>query len=566
MPASNVTLTAVFERIPRTLTITGGTGSGQVGQGLTASISATVPTDHRFVRWDGASELEFDRTSANASFTMPSEDVRLTAVFERIPRTLTVNYGTGSGEIGQGSTATITATVPVGYRFVRWDGTPTLSFNRTSRTTTFVMPAGDVTLTATFEEIPPTRIVTINNGLGSGEFAIGDRVGITATIPANHRFVGWDGTPELEFDRTVANASFAMPVENVVLTAVFERIPRTLTVTGGTGAGVVGQGLSRTITATVPANHRFVRWENVGGATMITNANRNNQSITFTMPASNVSVRAVFERIPRTLTVTGGTGGGTVGQGLSRTIRANAPQVGYRFDRWTTSTPGVSFANARNATTTIVMPARNATVRAVFVRRTAANPNVTMRRPGVIRSSVALRRGPGTAYHLNRNLRQGQEITVLNNGRNGWRFVQVGNSSVRGWIQSNQITETTTLGIVRAARVPLRAGANSGRTIMHLNRNATIIILGTNGNRSWTQVRVGRRTGWVRTSQIRAATPSARTRTQLQLRQGPGASFARLANNRVNRNARVIIIGRQGNWSHIRIGNRTGWVQTNQLR
>ena len=268
----------------------------------------------------------------------------------------------------------------------------------------------------------------------------------------------------------------------------------------------------------------------------------------------------------RTLTVTGGTGSGTIRQGASRTIRANAPRAGYRFSHWTGSSSVITTANRNNRSITFTMPASNVTVRAVFVRRTAANPSVTMRRPGVTRNRVALRRGPGNAYHLNRNLRQGQPLTILNSGRNGWRFVQVGTSNVRGWVRSNQITSTTTLGTVRARRVPMRAGANRGRTLRHLDRNTNIIILGTNANRSWTQVRVGRRTGWVRTSGIRTVTPSARARRQLQLRQGPGTSFARPANNQVNRNVRVTIIGRQGNWSRIRIGNRTGWVQTSGLR
>jgi uncharacterized protein YgiM (DUF1202 family) len=276
-----------------------------------------------------------------------------------------------------------------------------------------------------------------------------------------------------------------------------EPVVYTVTATGGTvvGGAIHEVGSDVTINATIPANHRFVRWENVGTTSIITNANRNNQSITFTMPASHV------------------------------------------------------------------------TVRAVFVRRTAPNPRTIVRRPELIRNnSVALHRGPGPAYHLNRRLSRGQVITVLNDSRSGWSFVQVGNGSVRGWVRNRDITATTTLGTVRVNNVRLRARANGGSTLTRLSRNANITILATNANRSWTQIRVGRRTGWVRTSQIRTITPTSRTRRQIQLLQGPGSSFSRISNSRVNQNARVRVLGRQGNWSRVRIGNRTGWVRTNQLR
>lgn len=52
--------------------------------------------------------------------------------------------------------------------------------------------------------------------------------------------------------------------------------------------------------------------------------------------------------------------------------------------------------------------------------------------------------------------------------------------------------------------------------------------------RGWTQVRAGRRTGWVRTNQTRMTTQPARTRRQVQLRQEPGNSFARTSNRRAH--------------------------------
>ena len=570
--------------------------------------------------------------------------------------TVTVTGGTViGGETHEvGATVEIRANEPEeGYLFSHWEATPAVAFmSYTAETTTFVMPAADIVITAVFEEIPiVNRTVTFvagsNGALGTPNpnltIVQGATLGSAATIPAQnpvagHEFAHWTSNRH-SGTFTTAQIRNLVITENTTFTAVFRSIPvinRTVTfVSGANGAlGTPNQPLTVASggvlgsTTTLPTqnpsvNFRFAHWTSNRHSGTFTTAQLRGLAI-----VENTTFTAVFERIPRTLTVNGGSGGGTIGQGASRTIRANAPRAGYRFDRWTTTTQGVTFANARSATTTMTMPARNATVTATFVRRTAANPTINRRRPGVIRNvNVPLRRGPGTAYHLNRRLPRGQQITVLNNGRNGWRFVQVGTGNVRGWIQTSQITEITSFGIVTGTNVPMRAGVNSGAIMTRLSRNASITILGTNGNRTWTQVRTGSRTGWVRTNQIRTlnrpgrttrriamrrgpgttfgtvrtlnnnttlqvlgrqgnwmriragnqtgwvqtnaartTTPAMRTRRQIQLRQGPGTSFARIANSRVNTNTRVTVLARQGNWSRIRIGQRTGWVQTNQLR
>lgn len=66
---------------------------------------------------------------------------------------VTVNGGTGGGSYAAGATVTITATVPNGQRFTGWTVNPasvTLA-NASSATTTFTMPAGNVTVTANFQ-------------------------------------------------------------------------------------------------------------------------------------------------------------------------------------------------------------------------------------------------------------------------------------------------------------------------------------------------------------------------------------------------------------------------------
>ena len=82
----------------------------------------------------------------------------------------TVTNGSGSGNYAQGSTVTITAnTAPNGQRFKEWtieSGNITLA-SSTSDTTTFVMPAGAVSVKANYEAIPTPVSYKILDGANS---------------------------------------------------------------------------------------------------------------------------------------------------------------------------------------------------------------------------------------------------------------------------------------------------------------------------------------------------------------------------------------------------------------
>lgn len=66
------------------------------------------------------------------------------------------------------------------------------------------------------------------------------------------------------------------------------------------------------------------------------------------------------------VTVTGGTGGGNFAEGATVVISAGTPPTNHTFKNWTTTSAGVTFANANNATTTFTMPANAVTVIAIF--------------------------------------------------------------------------------------------------------------------------------------------------------------------------------------------------------
>jgi hypothetical protein len=75
------------------------------------------------------------------------------------------------------------------------------------------------------------------------------------------------------------------------------------------------------------------------------------------------------ERVPDTtytVNVNNGTGSGNFAQGATVNITAGTPPSGQQFKNWTTTSAGVTFANADSASTTFVMPANAVTVTANF--------------------------------------------------------------------------------------------------------------------------------------------------------------------------------------------------------
>jgi hypothetical protein len=128
-------------------------------------------------------------------------------------------------------------------------------------------------------------------------------------------------------------------------------------------------GTEITLTATANEGYRFKEWQVVSGGVTITD-NR------FTMPTSDVVVKAIFEEIPApafTVTVNNGTGTGSYPPGATVTITADEAADGWVFDKWV-SDDGVAFADASEATTTFVMPDKNVTITATYKQEDKDDP------------------------------------------------------------------------------------------------------------------------------------------------------------------------------------------------
>ena len=174
--------------------------------------------------------------------------------------------------------------------------------------------------------------LTVNNGTGGGVYVEGASVTITANEPATgKKFSGWtiDGINGL--DTTQKSLTFNMPANTVTATANYEDIEYTVTVNGGTGAGTYKEGDSVTITANAPATgKKFSGWTIVG----ISGLDTTQTSLTFNMPANDVTATANYEDIEYTITVNDGTADKTKAKyGESVTVTAEDKE-GKEFVGW----------------------------------------------------------------------------------------------------------------------------------------------------------------------------------------------------------------------------------------
>lgn len=147
-----------------------------------------------------------------------------------------------------------------------------------------------------------------------------------------------------------------------------EVITYTVIVTKGTGGGEYEEGASVTLTANTPGvGERFVGWTLIGASV----ADTTQTEITFNMPANAVTATANYELITYNVNVEKGTATpNKPAQGVKVTITANEPEIGYKFDRWTTDSTDVSFLNATSQETTFTMPNHDVTVTATYVKAT----------------------------------------------------------------------------------------------------------------------------------------------------------------------------------------------------
>ena len=175
---------------PTTYTVSfdanGGTGTmadvtGVSGEYTLPANGFAAPADKQFKAWSvgGSEKAVGDKITITANTTV-------TAVWEAVEYNVTVTGGTASVGAGtpitkatMGTTVTLTAAAaPSGQMFDKWVVNGVVVADANSATTTFVMPAGNVTAEATYKNIPVvTYTVSFDANGGTGSMA--DATGVS---------------------------------------------------------------------------------------------------------------------------------------------------------------------------------------------------------------------------------------------------------------------------------------------------------------------------------------------------------------------------------------------------
>lgn len=201
------------------------------------------------------------------------------------------------------TTITLTPTPNAGYRFTGYSDKTPSNLNIASNNT-FTMPSQAVSVKANFEKITynisvagnPSGggVATVNKQTGQ----IGDEITVGHSDNTGYTFKDYTTSPA----GLISNGKFTMPANHVTVTANYTHNEYTLSKASNPSAGgsvTLSQDKAYyndeiTVTATPATGYRFVRWETSPSVT-ITNG-------TFNMPNGNISITAVFEKIPRGIT------------------------------------------------------------------------------------------------------------------------------------------------------------------------------------------------------------------------------------------------------------------------
>ena len=370
---------------------------------------------------------------ANGKFTMPAQDVTVSAVFNALNFTVTFNANDGSQSPAT-ATQTFTAGTPQnlktiaelgfsksGFNFAGWLASIDVSEASYADGSVYTGTT-DVTLYALWSAIPVYNVNTTLNERGTvtatpATGKAGTEITLSAVPNAGYELASYtvtaaDGTPV-----SVTNGKFVMPAQNVNVSANFNAINYSASVGTINNGSVTANpttatvGTEITLSNTPNSGYMFVSYTVTaadGTAVAVMDGK-------FTMPAQNVTVSATFNAISYTVTcgtffngnVEATPSTATVGTSVTLTVN---PASGYELDTLAVIAEGgipVSVSGRGNERT-FIMPAKNVTVNATFRAinyainvGTIANGSVTASpTTATVGTSVTLTISPASGYKL----------------------------------------------------------------------------------------------------------------------------------------------------------------------
>ena len=268
---------------------------------------------------------------------------------------------TEAGKAFPGQTIRAWAPNKDGWEFEKWEATGVDLGNWVNKNwITFEMPESNVTLNPQYAKL---HAITVLKGTATLAKA---KEGTEVTVKA-------DGRPGYVFDRWVVNkggveltdaksktTTFTVKGEDVEVEAKYKELHGiaieggTFTVNGGTAATAKKGDAIVATAGSAPAGQKFSHWE-VTGVDDLTEEQLKNETLEFTMPRGEVTLKAVFKTLHKIDVKFSTADKDTAIEGETVKITADS-RPGYVFDRWEVNNGDVAVVNKNAEETTFVMP------------------------------------------------------------------------------------------------------------------------------------------------------------------------------------------------------------------
>jgi uncharacterized repeat protein (TIGR02543 family) len=199
---------------------------GHVGGTVTFKVAGTIPADESANWVSGELTEPFNLTIHE----MPNVFYDLTMAVAPTG-TGTATDVTNTSPYAPGTVVSIKAVPAIGYQLDSWTAPAGVFSNATAESTTFTMPAADVTVTANFEEavthtltmaVSPVMGGTATDVTGASIYKEGEVVTIQAVAASGYQFIGWTAATGTFGNANAASTVFTMPGADVTVTATFQ--------------------------------------------------------------------------------------------------------------------------------------------------------------------------------------------------------------------------------------------------------------------------------------------------------------------------------------------------------
>jgi hypothetical protein len=235
---------------------TPGEGTSLRSKDEVVNLVATLGADCQFVEWTATAGSFGNETAAVTTFTMPAQNVTVTAHCEScsnfICYRLCINStaggnvtipGEGSFEYLQGTEVNLVATPDADYGFVNWTHDVGAFVYNVSAASTTIFMNGNHSVTANFEKLLGGYNLTISSttggnvttpGEGTFTYDEGEVVDLVAEADEGYFFGKWTGGVTTIANVNAASTNITMPAQNVAVTANFKDVLPSVTTQAAT--------------------------------------------------------------------------------------------------------------------------------------------------------------------------------------------------------------------------------------------------------------------------------------------------------------------------------------------